>query len=105
MLQLCRQRCCCILQCAAIRTGVLSRAQRVCIARRAGVSLSVKRPRYRTSAQPWPDLTVRHICNINQDTMSAPVSLHKDDFAQTLSLKALKVQAKQCQSLMKAFTG
>ena len=32
-------------------------------------------------------------------------TLNKNDFAQNLNLKALKVQAKQCQSLMKNFAG
>ena len=32
-------------------------------------------------------------------------TLNKNDFAQNLNLKALKVQAKQCQSLMKEFAG
>ena len=32
-------------------------------------------------------------------------TLSKDDFAQRLDLKALRVQAKQCQSLMKKFAG
>lgn len=32
-------------------------------------------------------------------------TLNKNDFAQDLNLKALKVQAKQCQSLLKKFAG
>lgn len=42
---------------------------------------------------------------MGEPVMTPATELHREGFAQTLTLRALKVQAKQCQTLMKAFTG